>query len=156
MLTLFVPCVDSATMFNKLVAQGKRKVKESSSTVVANKASKIVPHTGVVVDNSPPPAVLAYFSPVVLVSLPPLAPSQLSSSDSLVAPSQNIPPSDSIAAACGQVKKVVDFVSQHESIRGVPFQNSNLLLRGSMVDLTRASNYYSTPYFTLSSIFLTF
>ena len=92
MLTLFVSCADPATMFSKLKAQGKRKVGEGSSSVVANKANKTVPYIGEVVDDSLPPVVPTSTPPAALVSLPPLAPSRLSASDSLVAPSQTMPP----------------------------------------------------------------
>lgn len=141
-------------MFRKLDSN-KKKMRESSSATF--KASKTGLQTEMVVDDSPsldapsslvapvaqatvpPPRAAA--PPPSSTGLPPLTLSRLSAFESLL-PSA---PRDPLAIATGLARQTLDFMSQHESVKGVPSEDLDASLRGAMLDVSWVSRHQ--PFF---------
>ena len=147
-------------MFRKLNSN-KRKMGESSSATL--KPSTMRPQSEGVVDDSPSSVTPPTAAPVAQAAvppslaatppttgLPPLTPSRLSASDSLLSSA----PQDPLAFSFNLARQTLDFMYQHDSVKGVPSEDPEAILRTTMLDTSRVSIHHA-PLFVLSGCFLT-
>ena len=150
-------------MFRKF-GSNKRRMGESSSAPL--KANKTGPQTEVVVDDpslvtsslTATPVVQAVVSLSSAVTplpystgLPPLAPSRVSASDSLLPSAQR----DPLAASFNLARETLCFMYQYDFVKGVPTEDPGVIFRAAMLDTSRVSIYHAS-LFVFADCFLTF
>ena len=148
-------------MFRKF-GSNKRRMGESSSAPL--KANKTGPQTEVVVDDpslvtsslTATPVVQAVVSLSSAVTplpsstgLPPLAPSRVSASDSLLPSAQR----DPLAASFNLARETLCFVYQHDFVKGVPTEDPIAILHAAMLDTSRVSIYYASLFVFCLAVF---
>ena len=141
-------------MFRKLNSN-KRKMGESSgATEKASRAdppsegvaddtpSSVTPPTAPLVAQSAVPLSPAATSPPLATGLPPLTPSRLSASDSLLSSA----PRDPLAVSFNLARQSLDFMHQHDSMKGVPSEDPGAILRAAMLDTSKVSIYHASLF----------
>ena len=82
-----------------------------------------------------PPSPVAASSPPLATGLPPLTPSKLSASDSLLSSLSR----DPLAASFNLARQSLEFMHQHDSMKGVPSEDPGANLRTVMLDMSKVS-----------------
>ena len=141
-------------MFRKLNSN-KRKMGESSGASL--KASRTDPQSEGVVNDSPSSVTPPTDAPVAQVAappssagtppppttgLPPLTSSRLSASDSLLSSA----PRDPLAVSFNLARQSLDFMHQHDSMKGVPSEDPGAILRAAMLDTSKVSIYHASLF----------
>ena len=150
-------------MFRKL-NYNKRKMGKSNGAT--EKASRADPSSKGVADDTPPsvapptaplvvqstvPSSLVATSSPLATGLPPLTPSRLSACYSLLSSLSR----DPLAVSFNLARQSLDFMHQHDSMKGVPSEDIGAILRAAMLDTSRVSIYHA-PLFVFFWLFSNF
>lgn len=135
-------------MFRKLNSN-KRKMGESSGAtekssridllcegVVGDTPSSVAPPIAPsVAQSTVSPSPVAASSPPLATGLPPLTPSRLSASDSLLSSLSR----DPMAVSFNLARQSLEFMHQHDSVKGMPSEDPGANLRTAMLDISKVS-----------------
>ena len=141
-------------MFRKLNSNN-RKMRESSGAtekssrtdlpcegVVDDTPSSVAPPIAPsVAQSTVPPSPVAASSPPA-TGLPPLTPSRLSACDSLLSSLSR----DPLAVSFNLARQSLDFMHQHDSMKGMPSEDPGANLRTAMLDISKVSIYRASLF----------